>query len=139
MTLRAKLVVAALALAGIGVFVVAGLLSSEDPPDVTLRTDGLVAFSPTRGAEVLNQTPVSVTLEPRYRLVSMRLFDNPSLAGGVDVTGFVVEVGANSFVFSPDEDTPWQAHSADDNCVVVQFEDIANDRTNDIDWCFTAS
>ena len=143
LTARTKLVVAGLAVLGIGFFVAAWQVASDggsDDVSVT-RTEGLLGIEPDRGSEVLKQAPVSVTLEPGWRVVTMRLFDNPGLNGGTDVTTFVREVeGLNQFVYSPGEGRPWAEHSADDNCVVVEFEEIATPgRVNDIDWCFTAS
>ena len=48
-------------------------------------------------------------------------------------------IGANEWVYEPGDGRPWDRHSADANCVAVTFEDISNGRTDEIDWCFTAS
>ena len=81
--------VAALALCGVGVFVVAGVVSSGNSDDTSVTsTEGLIAISPQRGAEALQQERVSVTLEVPWVLTSMRLFDNRSFAGGVALDAF---------------------------------------------------
>ena len=142
MPTRSKLVIATLALAGIGLFVVAGVVGSGDDDDVSVRrTEGVISIRPSRGDEVLKQAAIGVQLEPEFRLLSMRVFDNPSLAGGVDVTSAVHEFeGLNDFVFTPGEGQPLEELSADDNCVVIVFEDITRPGdTDDLDWCFTAS
>ena len=142
MTTRNKLVVAALALAGVAMFVVAGVVGNSGDDDASVRrTDGIVSIRPGRGDEVLKQSPVGIQLDAEYRLVSMRVFDNPALNGGVDVTAHVhLFEGLNDYVYTPAEGQPIEELSADDNCVVVRFEDIT--RPGDItefDWCFTAS
>lgn len=142
MTTRSKLVVAALALAGIAMFVIAGVIGNDGDDDESVRrAEGIIAIRPQRGDEVLKQESIGIHLETGYRLISMQIFDNPSLAGGADVTAFVHEfVGLNEFVFTPTEGTPLEALSADDNCVVIRYEDITRPGDiDDIDWCFTAS
>ena len=142
MPARSKLVIAGLALAGVALFVVAGVVGSGSDDDESVRrAEGIISITPARGAEVLKQEAVGVQLEPEFRLVSMRIFDTPTLAGGIDVTSAVHEFeGINRFVFAPGEGQPVEEHSADDNCVVIVIEDITRPGDlDDFDWCFTAS
>ena len=143
MPTRSKLVIAGLALAGVALFVVAGVVGSsgDDDDDSVRRAEGIISIRPSRGDEVLKQAAVGVQLEPTFRLVSMRVFDNPTLAGGVDVTAGVQEFeGLNDFLFTPGAGQPLEELSADDNCVVVVIEDITRPGDLDeFDWCFTAS
>ena len=142
MTTRNKLVVAALALAGVALFVVAGFAGRSNDDDASVRrTEGIVSIQPGRGDEVLKQAAVGVQLETEYRLVSMRIFDNPALAGGVDVTAHVqLFEGLNDYVYTPAEGRPVEELSPDDNCAVVRFEDITRPgEISEFDWCFTAS
>ena len=64
MTTRNKLVVAALALAGVALFVVAGFAGRSSDDDASVRrTEGIVSIQPGRGDEVLKQAAVGVHLE----------------------------------------------------------------------------
>lgn len=142
MSIRVKLVIAALALGGVALFVIAATQGSDDPSDVSItRTDGVAALIPGRDDEVLSQQEVGIQLDPEYRLVSLRIFDNADLNGGVDVTADVtVFDGLNRYVYFPDEDLPVAQLSADDNCAVARFERVSRPgEVSSIDWCFTAS
>ena len=135
--------IVALALFGIGVFVVAALAGSgEDESDRAVTAGPAVdRVIPNPGDEVLQQQRVGVVLDARYRLSSMVILPSANATEGVDVTSEVEHTeGLNRFEFAPGEGRLIEALSPDATCVIARFVLIARPEESDtVRWCFEVS
>lgn len=140
---RIRVGIVALALFGIGVFVVAALAGSgEDESDRAVTAGPAVdRVIPNPGDEVLQQQRVGVVLDARYRLSSMVILPSANATEGVDVTSEVEHTeGLNRFEFAPGEGRLIEALSPDANCVIARFVLIARPEESDtVRWCFEVS
>ncbi|MEQ8840040.1 MAG: hypothetical protein RIB98_03590 [Acidimicrobiales bacterium] len=138
---RQYLIFFALMIAGIGMFVGAGLIGRTDPPDAALRIPGVEALTPERGDEVLQQQQVSIDLEPGFVVRSFAISPDAGCASPVELVDFVRPTdGVNLYVYQPDEGKPVAFLSPDDNCVRVVIEDIREPgELYDVEWAFTVS
>ena len=139
---RQKLIVSAFILAGIGMFVGAGLIGNSGNTDQSVTNNPAIdALIPNRGDEVLQQQRVGIDLAPGYRLVRLTISPDAACRFPVDVTADVRQVdGLQQFIYEPGQGKPITALSSDDNCVIATYAEIANPtNTNDIEWAFTVS
>ena len=142
--LRMRLIVAALAAAGIAVLVVAALVGSGGPGSANRAVTAGPAVDqviPEPAAEVLQQQRVGVVLNPRYRLTSLVVYPNDRFTGGVNVSEEVAETeGLNRFEFVPGDGRLIESLSPDTNCVRAAFVLIARpDESDTVQWCFEVS
>ena len=135
------LIFAALLIAGIGMFVGAGLIGRSNPPDAALRIPGVEALTPERGDGVLQQQQVSIDLEPGFVVRSFTISPDARCLSPVEVVDFVrVTGGLNIYVYQPDEGKPIIALAPDNNCVRVVFEDIQRPgELQEVEWAFTVN
>lgn len=135
------LIFAALILAGVGMFVSAGLIGRSDPPDAALRIPGVEALIPERGDEVLQQQRIGIDLEPSFVVRSFTVSPDARCLSPIELVDFVRPTdGINLYVYQPDEGKPVTALSPDDNCVRVVIEDIRRPgELADVEWTFTVS
>ena len=135
------LIFAALVLAGIGMFVGAGLIGRSNPPDAALRIPGVEELIPERGDEVLQQQRIGIDLEPGYVVRSFSVSPDARCLEPVELVDFVRPTdGVNLYVYQPDEGLPVRALSPDDNCVRVVIEDIQRPgELHEVQWEFTVS
>jgi hypothetical protein len=135
------LIFAVLLVAGIGMFVGAGLIGRSDPPDAALRIPGVEALIPERGDEVLQQQQVGIDLEPGFVVRSFTISPDARCSAPVELVDFVRPTdGVNLYVYQPDEGKPVVALSPDDNCVHVVIEDIQRPgELTDVEWAFTVN
>ena len=112
---RQKLIVSAFILAGIGMFVGAGLIGNSGNTDQSVANNPAIdALIPNRGDEVLQQQTVGIDLAPGYRLVRLTISPNASCGFPVDVTAQTRHVeGLQQYLFSPGEDAPDHAGDGD--------------------------
>lgn len=135
------LIFAALLVAGIGMFVGAGLIGRSNPPDAALRIPGVEALIPGRGDEVLQQQQVGIDLEPGFIVRSFTISPDARCLEPVELVDQVRPTdGLNLYVYQPDEGKPVVALSPDDNCVHVVIEDIQRPgELHDVEWAFTVN
>lgn len=135
------LIFTALLLAGIGMFVGAGLIGRTNPPDAALRIPGVEELIPARGDEVLQQQRIGIDLEPGFVVRSFTVSPDARCLAPVELVDFVRPVdGVNLYVYQPDEGKPVTALSPDNNCVHVVIEDIQRPgELHDVEWAFTVS
>ena len=142
-SLRIRAGIAALALLGIGVLVVATLVGSgDDAADEAVTARPAVdRVIPNPGDEVLQQQRVGVVLDARYRLSSLVIFPSEQATGGIDVTAEVDHIeGLNRFEFAPGDGRLIAALSPDTNCALARFVLIARPEESDtVRWCFEVS
>lgn len=142
-SLRIRVGIAALILFGILGFVVAALIGSgEDEANRAVTASPAVdRVIPNPGDEVLQQQPVGVVLDARYRLSSLIVYPGQQAGTGVDVTAEVNHIeGLNRFEFDPGEGRLIEALSPDTNCAVATFVLIARPTEADtVRWCFEVS
>ena len=139
MSIRLRLIIAALLVAGIGGFVAAGVLGNGSDGDVSISGNAAIdAIIPARGAEVLHQQTVGVDLAAPYRLTRIVISPTANPSTGIDVTAEVEErAGLNLFEFSPGEGKLIEALSPDTNCVFITYVEIARPADPaELDWCF---
>ena len=139
---RQKAIFAAFILAGLSVFVVAGLIGNSGNDDQSVINNPAVeALIPNRGDEVLQQQTVGIDLAPGFQLVRLTISPDAACRFPIDVTAQTRYVeGLQQYLFTPGEGTPISALAADDNCAVATYAEIANPtNTDDIDWNFTVS
>ncbi len=135
------LIFAALIVAGVGMFVGAGVIGRSNPPDAALRTPGVEALIPERGDEVLQQQQVAIDLEPGYLVRSFTISPDARCGSPVEVVDFVRPTdGVNLWVYQPDEGKPVVSLSADNNCVHVVIENIQRPgELHEVEWAFTVN
>ncbi len=135
------LIFATLVIAGIGMFVGAGLIGRSNPPDAALRIPGVEALTPERGDEVLQQQQVSIDLEPGFVVRSFTISPDARCAAPVELVDFVRPTdGVNLYVYQPGEGKPVVSLSPDNNCVHVVIEDIQRPgELHDVEWTFTVN
>ncbi|MEZ5247456.1 MAG: hypothetical protein R2707_20375 [Acidimicrobiales bacterium] len=135
------LIFAALLIAGISMFVGAGLIGRSDPPDAALRIPGVEALIPERGDEVLQQQQVGIDLEPGYVVRSFTISPDARCLEPVELVDFVRPTdGVNLFVYQPGDGLPVTALSPDDNCVRITIENIQRPgELADVEWAFTVN
>ncbi|MEM9465696.1 MAG: hypothetical protein AAGA90_10005 [Actinomycetota bacterium] len=139
---RQKLIFAAFVLAGLSMFVGAGLIGNSGNDDQSVLNNPAVdALIPGRGDEVLQQQTVGIDLAPGYRLVRLTISPDATCGFPVDVTAQTRYVeGLQQYLYTPGEGLPVRALSAEGNCAKAVFEEIANPgNTEEIDWSFTVS
>lgn len=138
---RQRLVFTGLVLAGIAMFVIAGLIGRDNPPDQALSTPGVEAINPQRGDEVLQQQPISIDLEPGFTVRSMIVAPNARCTDGIEVVDALrKEDGLEIWTFAPGAGQPVQALSPDRNCVRVTIEDLQRPGTTyEVEWTFTVA
>lgn len=139
LSIRLRLIIAALFLLGIGGFVVAAVVGDESTDDPSISGNAAIdAIAPARGAEVLQQQTVVVDLTAPYRLTSMVITPTSDRSAGVEVISEVVVMnGLNRYLFSPGEGKLIEALSPDTNCVFATYVELARpEQTLTIDWCF---
>lgn len=141
MARKQRLIFSALVLAGIAMFVFAGMVGGSDPPDQALRTPGVEGLVPARGAEVPQQQQVGIDLEPGYVVRSFTISPNARCTDPVELVDFVRPTdGVNLYVYQPDPGKPVVALSPDDNCVKVTIEDIQRPgELATVEWAFTVN
>jgi hypothetical protein len=135
------LIFTALLIAGIGMFVGAGLIGRSDPPDAALRIPGVEALIPERGDEVLQQQRLGIDLEPGFVVRSFTVSPDARCLDPVELIDFVRPTdGVNLYVYQPDEGLPVSALSPDNNCVHVVIEDIQRPgELHEVEWSFTVN
>lgn len=135
------LVFAALLLAGVGMFVGAGLIGRSDPPDAALRIPGVEGLIPERGDEVLQQQRLGIDLEPGYVVRSFTVSPDARCLEPVELVDFMNPTGGlNLYVYQPGEGLPVRALSPDDNCVKALIENIQRPgELHEVEWAFTVS
>ena len=138
---RQRLIFAALVLAGIGLFVAAGLIGNDNSPDQALSTPGVEGLIPRRGDEVLRQQRVGMDLEPGFRLVSLTISPDARCRRPVEVISEVRRVeGLEQYVYQPAEGKLVEFLSPDQNCVIATIEEIAAPgRFSEVEWTFTVA
>ena len=139
---RHKLIMAAFVAAGLAFFVAAGMIGNSGNSDVSVVNNPAIdALIPNRGDEVLQQQQVGIDLATDFRLVQLTISPDAKCGSPVDVTNQTRHVeGLQQYVFSPGEGLPIERLSADFNCAVATFEEIA--RPGDfeqIEWTFTVN
>ena len=140
--LRIRVGITALALLGVVGFVVAALVGSGDESEQAVTAGPAVdRVIPNPGDEVLQQQPVGVVLDARYRLSSLVILASENATGGVDVTAEIAHTdGLNRFEFAPGEGQLIEALSPDTNCAIASFVLIARPEESDtVRWCFEVS
>lgn len=141
--LRMRMIIAALAVAGLVGLTVAALVGTGGggAGDAVTAGPAVTRVIPEPGDEVLQQQRVGVVLDARYRLTALTVFPNDRYTGGVNVFVEVDEVeGLNMFEFAPGEGRLIEALSPDDNCVRATFVPIARpDESDTTQWCFSVS
>lgn len=123
-------------------FVVAGLIGNSGNDDQSVLNNPAVdALIPSRGDEVLQQQTVGIDLAAGYQLVRLTIAPDENCGFPVDVTAQTRYVeGLQQYLFSPGEGQLISALSADANCAIATFAEIANPtNTETIDWVFTVS
>ena len=138
---RQKLVFGALIVAGLALFVMAGLIGNDNSPDEALRTPGVEGLIPGRGDEVLQQQRVGIDLEPGFRLVSLTISPDARCASPVEVISDVQRVdGLVQYFFQPADGKILRALAPDQNCVIATIEDITRPGLfTEIQWVFTVN
>ena len=139
---RQKAIFAGFILAGIGMFVGAGLIGNSGNVDQSVLNNPAVdALIPNRGDEVLQQQSVGIDLAAGYQLVRLTISPDGNCGFPVDVTAQTRYVeGLQQYIFQPDEGQLISALSAEENCVMATYQEIANPQNSDtIDWVFTVS
>ena len=140
--LRIRLLIAALAVAGMLGLVIAAVVGTGDSGQSVGAAGGAVKrVIPADGDEVLQQQRVGVVLDSRYRLDSLVVYPNGSFSGGIDVTADVEHmVGLNRFEFAPGSGQLIEALSPDANCARAVFVLIARpEESGTARWCFEVS
>ncbi len=139
---RQKLIFATMVAAGIGFFVVAGLIGNGGDDDTSvLNNPAIDNLIPGRGDEVLQQQSVGIDLAPKYRLVSLTISPDARCTRPVDVTGETRYVeGLQQYIFTPGAGRLVEALSADFNCARAVFEEISQPgQVKEIEWAFTVN
>jgi hypothetical protein len=139
---RQKLIFAAFITAGLSLFVVAGLIGNSGNDDQSVSNNPAVdALVPGRGDEVLQQQTVGIDLAAGYQLVRLTISPNENCGFPVDVTSQTRYVeGLQQYLYTPGEGQLVPALSADENCAIATYAEIANpNNTDSIDWVFTAN
>ena len=139
MSIRLRLIIAALFLLGLGGFVFAAMVGDDSSGDPSISgNDAIESVAPAPGAEALQQQSVVVDLTAPYRVTSMLITPTRDRSAGVEVISQVVlREGLNEYVFSPGEDKLIEALSSDTNCVFVTYVEVARPgQPLTIDWCF---
>ena len=139
---KTRVIFTLLLVAGISMFVIAGLIGGGATDDISVSRNPAIDFLvPNRGDEVLQQASVGIDLAPEYRLLSLVISPNPSCTAGVEVFDFVNLLdGVNRYIYVPGSGKPIAALSADDNCVIATFEETSRPgSTQTIDWRFTVN
>ena len=133
MTRRRALVISALMSFGVGVLVLAALLPSENPSDVSVSTNPAVSeLLPARGDTVLPQANVGAILAPSWAGEILHI-------GGtvIPLDQQRIQKALNSVIFRPDEGLVLDRLPAQEVCTTVRYWPVRNpDRTATIDWCF---
>ena len=133
MTRRRALVISALMSLGVGVLVLAALLPSENPSDVSVSTNpALSELLPARGDTVLPQANVGAILAPSWAGKILHI-------GGtaIPVDQQRIEKALNSVIFRPDAGLALERLPPQEVCATVRYWSVRNpDRTATIDWCF---
>jgi hypothetical protein len=139
---RQKVIFAGFILAGLAMFVGAGLVGNSGRDDQSVASNPAIdALIPNRGDEVLQQQSVGIDLAAGWQLVRLTISPDGNCGFPVDVTAETRYVeGLQQYVFTPDEGQLIQALSADENCAMATFAEIANPTNSEtIDWVFTVS
>lgn len=141
MARKQQLIFSALIIAGIAMFVSAGLIGRTNPPDQALRTPGVEALIPERGDEVLQQQRVGIDLEPGFVVRSFTISPDARCSQPVEVIDFLTLTdGLQQYFYQPDEGKPIIALAPDDNCVSVRIENIQRPgEFETIEWAFTVN
>ena len=120
----------------------AGLVENSGRDDQSVASNPAIdALIPNRGDEVLQQQSVGIDLAAGWQLVRLTISPDGNCGFPVDVTAETRYVeGLQQYVFTPDEGQLIQALSADENCAMATFAEIANPTNSEtIDWVFTVS
>ncbi len=139
---RQKLIFAAFIIAGLSMFVGAGLIGNSGRDDQSVLNNPAVdALIPSRGDEVLQQQTVGIDLAAGYQLVRLTISPDENCGFPIDVTSQTRYVeGLQQYLYSPGDGQLIGALSADANCAMATFAEIANPtNTETIDWVFTVS
>ena len=139
MPIRVKLLIAALLVAGAGVFVIAAMIGDSSRSDVSVSgSEAIDELIPARQGQVLQQQRVGIDLSADFELTSLLIFPNNQFTGGVEVIGQVIRTdGLNQFIFAPREGQIIEALAPDTNCVIATYRRISRpDDIDSIDWCF---
>lgn len=139
---RQKAIFAAFILAGLGMFVAAGLIGNSGRDDQSVSSNPAIdALVPNRGDEVLQQQTVGIDLAAGWQLVRLTISPDGNCGFPIDVTAQTRYVeGLQQYLFTPGDGQLISALSADENCAMATFAEIANPTNNDtIDWVFTVS
>ncbi|MDG2028079.1 MAG: hypothetical protein P8J50_13310 [Acidimicrobiales bacterium] len=138
---KQQLIFTALLVAGVGMFIIAGLIGRTNPPDEATRIRGVEAIDPERFDEVLQQNRVAIDLEPGFVVRSFTVSPDAGCSAPVEVVDFTrITDGLNIWVYQPDEGKPISQLAPDDNCVRVVIEDIQRPGdTAEVEWTFTVN
>ena len=140
---RQKLIFAAFVIAGLGFFVVAGIIGGTGTTDDISVSDNpaIDGLIPGRGDEVLQQQTVGVDLAAEYRLLTLTISPDARCSSPVDVTEFTRHVeGLQQYLFTPAIGTPIEALSGEFNCARAVFEKISRPgEFQEIDWTFSVN
>lgn len=123
-------------------FVGAGLIGNSGNDDQSvLNNPAIDALVPGRGDEVLQQQTVGIDLAPEYRLVRLTISPDATCGFPIDVTSQTRYVeGLQQYLFTPNDGQLISALSADSNCAMATYQEIANPANTDtIDWTFTVN
>ena len=133
MTRRRALIISVLMGLGVGILVLAALLPSENPGDVSVSSNPAVSeLLPDRGDTVLPQATVGAILAPGWAGEILHI-------GGtaIPVDQQRIEKALNSVIFRPDEGLALERLPSQDVCATVRYWPVRNpERTSNIDWCF---
>ena len=133
MTRRRALVISVLMGLGVGVLVLAALLPSENPGDISVSTNPAVSeLLPARGDTVLPQANVGAILAPGWTGEILHV-------GGtaIPVDQQRIATALNSVIFRPDAGLALERLPSQEVCATVRYWSVRNtDRTATIDWCF---
>jgi len=132
-TRRRALIISVLMGLGVGILVLAALLPSKNPGDVSVSSNPAVSeLLPARGDTVLPQANVGAILAPGWAGEILHI-------GGtaIPVDQQRIEKALNSVIFRPDEGLALERLPAQDVCATVRYWSVRSpDRTSTIDWCF---
>ena len=133
MTRRRALIISVFMGLGVGILVLAALLPSENPGDVSVSSNPAVSeLLPDRGDTVLPQDNVGAILAPGWAGELIHI-------GGtaIPVDQQRIEKALNSVIFRPDEGLALERLPSQDVCATVRYWPVRNpERTSNIDWCF---
>ena len=133
MTHRNSIIICSLLALGIGVLVVAALITDGDDSDVVLTSNpGIIELIPARGDEVIAQTNVGVIFSPTWKGEIISIGDTQ-----IPLDQQKVEPALNSVVFSPEAGKAIERLPAGNICASVVYWDVQTpSRRSNLTWCF---